>query len=95
VFNSTSSPETTSVTSKSLLIFFLLCLNNGREEIEKDLNEKKEILKWMVENKINTINTVGNVISEYYSDKGKLLKKLKEKHSAEAVLGDFYSEIKK
>ena len=65
-----------------------------RKQIENDLSEKKQVLEWMVKHKVNTINTVGKVVSEYYVNKENLLKNMKEKKSAEVVLGNFYSELK-
>ena len=65
----------------------------NKEEIDKDINEKVEVLKWMVKHKVNTINTVGKVVSEYYADKQNLLKNMKEKKSVEVILGRFFSEL--
>jgi flagellar protein FlaI len=48
------------------------------EDIEQDLEEKKTVLKWMVDNDVNDINKVGRVIAEYYSrDESKMLEKIK------------------
>jgi len=48
------------------------------EEIRKDLKEKKEILDWMRENKIDDINAVGETIGLYYQDKSRLLEKVRK-----------------
>ncbi len=64
-----------------------------KEEIKKDISEKEEILKWMVKFNVNTINTVGKVMSEYYSDKKKLLKDIKRKRSNEIILEKYISEL--
>ena len=40
----------------------------GEKEIAKDLREKTEILKWLVTKKIDYVNSVGKVVSEYYKD---------------------------
>ncbi len=47
------------------------------EDIEKDLEEKKLILKWMVKNKVKDIHEFGRIVSEYYRDKDKILKMVK------------------
>ncbi len=64
-----------------------------KEEIKKDISEKEKILDWMVKLNINTINTVGKVMSEYYSDKEKLLKDIKAKKGEEIILGKYISEL--
>ena len=38
----------------------------SKEEIEKDMIEKVDILKWMVHNNINDINKIGMIMSKYY-----------------------------
>jgi len=43
-------------------------------QIKKDFSEKEKILKWIVKNKINTVNAVGKVVAEYYNDPEKVLK---------------------
>jgi flagellar protein FlaI len=48
------------------------------EEIKKNLEEKKVILLWLVKNKINTIEKVGKIISDYYKDPESILKMIKK-----------------
>ncbi|MFH0868505.1 MAG: ATPase, T2SS/T4P/T4SS family [Candidatus Woesearchaeota archaeon] len=38
----------------------------SKEEIQKDIEEKTDILKWMVKNNINDINKIGMIMSKYY-----------------------------
>mgnify|MGYP001592185580 CR=1 FL=1 len=38
----------------------------SKEEIEKDMEEKIDVLKWMVENNITDINKIGLIMSKYY-----------------------------
>ncbi|MBI2523191.1 CpaF family protein [Candidatus Woesearchaeota archaeon] len=38
----------------------------SKEEIEKDIEEKVDILKWMVSSNINDINQIGLIMSKYY-----------------------------
>lgn len=65
----------------------------SKEKIKKDILEKEKVLDWMVKNKVNTINSVGKVMSEYYTDKEKLLKQIKQKNSKNIILGDYVSDL--
>ena len=38
----------------------------SKEDIEKDINEKVDILKWMVKSNITDINKIGMIMSKYY-----------------------------
>jgi len=53
------------------VIYETLNLYTGmsKEDIEKDINEKIDILKWMVKNNITDINKIGLIISKYYRKK--------------------------
>lgn len=50
-------------------------LYSGMDEpaIEKDLAEKAEIIKWLVENDVKDIHEFGRIVSEYYTDKQNIL----------------------
>jgi len=48
-------------------------------EIKRNLEEKKNILLWMVKNKMNTIEKVGRVISDYYKNPESVLKMISQK----------------
>ncbi len=50
-----------------------------KQELEQDLNEKIQILKYLVKNDISDIETIGKIINEYYFDKESLMKKIKKK----------------
>ena len=41
----------------------------SKEHIEKDINEKIDILKWIVKNNVNDVNKIGMIMSKYYSKK--------------------------
>ncbi len=51
-------------------IYETLRLHTGmnHDEIDENLQEKVRILKWMQENDVNEVDTVGKVVAEYYSD---------------------------
>jgi len=57
------------------------------EQMENDLKEKENILLWMLENKVKTVNTVGKVVAEYYHDKDKVLKVVKAKGKPKEIIG--------
>ncbi len=50
----------------------------SKTEIDKDLSEKEKILKWFVKNKVNTVNAVGKIVADYYSDSDRVLKVVKK-----------------
>ncbi len=45
-----------------------------RNEINKDTKEKELVLNWMVKHDINTVDEVGRVMAEYYTDKDNFMK---------------------
>ncbi|MCK4715047.1 MAG: Flp pilus assembly complex ATPase component TadA, partial [Candidatus Aenigmarchaeota archaeon] len=49
------------------------------KDIENDLNEKKEVIDYMAKKNINDINTVGRIVSDYYKDKEKVMKAVRNK----------------
>ena len=49
-----------------------------REEIGKILKDKEIILEWIVKNNINTVDGVGRVMAEYYTDKNNLMEHVKK-----------------
>lgn len=67
--------------SESMRFLNELRMHSGmsQDEIEKDLNEKERVLKYMVDNKIFDIEEVGTIVNEYYVDKNALFKKMKGK----------------
>jgi flagellar protein FlaI len=42
-------------------------------ELESDLKEKRELLSWLIENKVRSINQVSNVMNLYYKNRSHLL----------------------
>jgi flagellar protein FlaI len=66
--------------SKSYRVMNDIKLYTGMSEkdIERDLKEKKEILEWLIKNKVKDINEVGRIISEYYRNPEMVLKMVKK-----------------
>jgi hypothetical protein len=38
------------------------------KEMTHEIREKIKVLNWLLKNKINTVNEVGKIISEYYAN---------------------------
>ncbi|PJA19243.1 MAG: secretion protein [Candidatus Diapherotrites archaeon CG_4_10_14_0_2_um_filter_31_5] len=55
------------------------------QEIEKDLDERKNILEWMTEKKYNTVNQVGEVMKNYYSDSGTVARAAEKKLNLDKI----------
>jgi len=61
------------------------------KEVKEEVREKIKILKWMLKHRINTLNTVGKVVYEYYLNPDKFVKRMK---SPREILGEYYRELK-
>lgn len=61
--------------SESSRFFEDISRNTGmtQTEIDKNLDEKKKILTWLIKNKIRSLPEIGKVMNYYYSDKAGLL----------------------
>ncbi|MEM5793659.1 MAG: ATPase, T2SS/T4P/T4SS family [Candidatus Aenigmatarchaeota archaeon] len=64
------------------------------QEIAQELAQRQMVLDWLVRHNINTVNTVGFVISEYYSEPEKIISAIKTNISPERILGDLMKELK-
>ena len=60
--------------SKSLINTIQMFTGFTKNEMEKSLKEKESVLKWLVKQNINTVDTVGKVMAEYYTDREELMK---------------------
>jgi|TARA_Y100000310_G_scaffold148787_3_gene148039 flagellar protein FlaI len=70
--------------SKSLIHTIEMFTGFSRNELKKSLKEKVAVLKWLVKRDVNTVNSVGRVIAEYYTNKDNLMHHVKKNK----VLGD-------
>jgi len=63
-------------TGESLRVYNELSMHTGMTtaEINADLKEKQEILKYMLKNKIGRVNEVGKVVASYYRDRERVNK---------------------
>ena len=64
--------------SKSLFNTIELFTGFSKNELTKSLNEKEAILKWMVKQNVNTVDSVGKVMAEYYTQQDYLMKFVKK-----------------
>ncbi len=64
------------------------------QEITQELIQRQMVIDWLVRHNINTVNTVGFVISEYYSEPEKIISVIKTNISPEKLLGDLIKELK-
>jgi flagellar protein FlaI len=73
--------------SKSYRVMNDIKLYTGMTEknIESDLKEKRDILEWLVKNKIKDINEVGRIISEYYRNPEMVLGMVKKGTRAQKI----------
>jgi len=62
--------------SKSKVLFKTIELFTGfsKVRLSRSLKEKESILKWLVKQKIDTVDTVGKVMGKYYTNPDNLLK---------------------
>jgi flagellar protein FlaI len=56
------------------------------EEIENDIQEKKEILEWLVSNDVSDLDDVGRVVAEYYADKDAVMDKIGNMANPEEII---------
>jgi len=66
--------------SKSYRVINDIKLYTGMNEkdIDRNLKEKKDILDWLVKNKVKDINEVGRIVSEYYRNPDEILKMVRK-----------------
>lgn len=62
-------------------------------ELKNEMYNKKKVIDWIVANNINTTNTVGKIIAEYYKDKDNVLEKITSGANPREVLGTFAKEL--
>ena len=60
--------------SKSLLSTIELFTGLTKNKLDKSLKEKENVLKWLVKQNINTVDDVGKVMAEYYTNPDYLMK---------------------
>jgi flagellar protein FlaI len=66
--------------SKSLMATLQMFTGNSVNEINREITEKEEVLKYMVKHNIDQIDTVGKLMAEYYTNKGNLINNFVKKN---------------
>ncbi|QGA80998.1 type II/IV secretion system ATPase subunit [Candidatus Nanohalobium constans] len=56
------------------------------DEINEDIQNKKMILKWLVENEVDDLDRVGRVVAEYYNNEDSTLDKIRENEPPENII---------
>lgn len=66
-------------TGKSIRVLDDITLYTGMDEkaMQRDIDEKKTILEWLVKRDINDVDSVCRIISQYYTDPQSTLKRIK------------------
>ena len=66
--------------NESIRLFDELSLHTGlnRNEIIREIDDKKTILDWMVKQKIHKVDDVGRIMAQYYMDKDAIIRMAKE-----------------
>ncbi|NTV22877.1 MAG: type II/IV secretion system ATPase subunit, partial [Nanoarchaeota archaeon] len=67
--------------SKSLLATLKMFTGFDEHDMNKDLDEKKRILEYIVKNKIDSVDGVGRVMAEYYTNKDRLIDHVRQNKS--------------
>ena len=69
-------------------VFEALNMHTGMtmKEMEQEMKDKMKILNWLVNNNINTVNEVGKVVSEYYTNEDVVLKAIEQKKNPETIM---------
>ncbi|MFH1055378.1 MAG: type II/IV secretion system ATPase subunit [Candidatus Altiarchaeota archaeon] len=65
--------------SKRIMDELSLHTGMSREDMQKDLKEKEDVLQWMVDKNIKNLDGVGEIMDEYYKNPKKLLEKVRQK----------------
>lgn len=60
--------------SKTLMENLELYTGMSRQQLRKDMAEKERVLKWLMKHKVNTIDGVGQVMAEYYTNHKEFMK---------------------
>jgi len=62
-------------------------------DLKNEMYNKKKVIDWIVANNINTTNTVGKIIAEYYKNKDNVLEKIRSGTDPKEMLGAFAKEL--
>ena len=63
--------------SKALMNTLQIFTGFTHNEIKKSLNEKEDVLKWLVKQKLDIVDNVGKAMAEYYTNTESFMKMVK------------------
>ena len=61
----------------------------SREELFQNIEDKKKVLQWMIDNDVNDVNGVGMIIAEYYSDPDKVVQYAEESADPQGIFNKY------
>ncbi|MFB6208089.1 MAG: type II/IV secretion system ATPase subunit [Candidatus Nanohaloarchaea archaeon] len=64
-----------------------------RKEIDEDIENKKEVLDWLVEKQVNDVDEVGKVIAEYYQEPEKVEEMARNRESPQDILEKYEGNL--
>ena len=69
-------------------IFEKLKMHTGysREEIQENIEDKKKVLQWMMDNEVNNVEPVGKIIAEYYDSPEKVVEMAENGEDPEEII---------
>ncbi len=78
--------------NRSLRINDTLNLLTGltQKEIDDDIEEKKQVLQWLLDNNVRDIDSLGQIIQLYYQNKDPIVEAVEKKRK----IGDFMMRLK-
>jgi len=96
IFRWIASEDAITELSKSFRAINDIKLYSGMDDndVKKDLEDKKKVLKWLVNNKVKDIHEVGRIVSEYYRNREELIK-IVDKEAEETASKRVPEKIKK
>ena len=56
-----------------------------REEIEESLEDRRKLLRWMVDNNIDEVNSVGKIVAEFYQDEERVVELVEQDSDPEDI----------
>ncbi|MDY6766182.1 MAG: hypothetical protein SVW77_02335, partial [Candidatus Nanohaloarchaea archaeon] len=58
----------------------------SREEVGAELEQRKDVLQWMVDHDIDTVDQVGQVVAEFYQDEARIVDAVEDGDAPDDVL---------
>ena len=96
IFRWIASEDAITELSKSFRAINDIKLYSGMDDndVKRDLEDKKKVLKWLVNNKVKDIHEVGRLVSEYYRNREELIR-IVEKRTEETAPKQASEKIKR